>query len=112
MAKQLPSELLLAPGIRISIRGGYDQLVSQRSNGEIHFEIYYKENNNSRPITYELTIAKDEFDRPYVKEERRAARPCRCVRLVRRSYLTMYLKGDYYDADEALRTFIAYIDEH
>lgn len=51
-------------------RGGYDQLISQGSNDPIHFEIYYKENNSSRPITYELTIAKDASDRPYVKEER------------------------------------------
>lgn len=51
-------------------RGGYDQLVSQNSNEPIHFEIYYKENQNSRPITYELTIAKDKYNRPYVKEER------------------------------------------
>lgn len=51
-------------------RGGYDQLVSQGSEDPIHFEIYYKETSNSRPITYELTVAKDENDRPYVKEER------------------------------------------
>lgn len=51
-------------------RGGYDQLVSQGSGGPIHFEIYYRETSNSRPITYELTIAKDKYDRPYVKEER------------------------------------------
>lgn len=51
-------------------RGGYDQLISQGSTDPIHFEIYYKENNSSRPITYELTIAKDVSDRPYVKEER------------------------------------------
>lgn len=51
-------------------RGGYDQLLSQGSKNPIHFEIYYKENNNSRPITYELTIAKGRDDRPYVKEER------------------------------------------
>lgn len=57
-------------------RGGYDQLVSQNSTEPIHFEIYYKETSNSRPITYELTIAKDKFDRPYVKEERlRQRRP-------------------------------------
>ncbi len=57
-------------------RGGYDQLVSQGSLEPIHFEIYYKENQNSRPITYELTIAKDIYDRPYVKEERlRQRRP-------------------------------------
>lgn len=51
-------------------RGGFDHLVSQGSNEPIHFEIYYKENSSSRPITYELTIAKDKFDRPYVKNER------------------------------------------
>ena len=59
-----------------SNRGGYDKLVSQGSNGPIHFEIYYKENSNSRPITYELTIGKDKYDRPYVKDERlRERRP-------------------------------------
>lgn len=51
-------------------RGGYDQLVSQGSGGPIHFEIYYRETSNSRPITYELTISKGKNDRPYVKEER------------------------------------------
>ncbi len=51
-------------------RGGYDQLVSQKSKEPIHFEIYYRETSNSRPITYELTIAKDKNERPYVKEER------------------------------------------
>lgn len=57
-------------------RGGFDHLVSQGSNDPIHFELYYKENSNSRPITYELTIAKDKFDRPYVKDERlRQRRP-------------------------------------
>ena len=57
-------------------RGGYDQLVSQGSGEPIHFEIYYKESNNSRPITYELTIAKDKSGRPYVKDERlRQRRP-------------------------------------
>lgn len=59
-----------------SNRGGFDQLLSQGSDGPIHFEIYYKENSNSRPITYELTIAKDKTGRPYVKEERlRQRRP-------------------------------------
>ena len=57
-------------------RGGYDQLVSQNTNDPIHFEIYYKENANSRPITYELTIGKDKMARPYVMEERlRQRRP-------------------------------------
>lgn len=51
-------------------RGGYSQLVSQGSADPIHFEIYYREANNTRPITYELTIAADKYSRPYVKEER------------------------------------------
>lgn len=60
----------------VNNRGGYDKLVSQGSDEPIHFEIYYKENSNSRPITYELTIAKDKNERPYVKEERlRQRRP-------------------------------------
>lgn len=57
-------------------RGGFDQLISQGNNDRIHFEIYYKENSGSRPITYELIISKDKYDRPYVKEERlRQRRP-------------------------------------
>lgn len=51
-------------------RGGFDQLVSQGSGEQIHFEIYYRESSNTRPITYELTITKDRSGRPYVKEER------------------------------------------
>ena len=57
-------------------RGGYEQLVSRGTEGPIHFELYYKENSNSRPITYELTIDKDKNGRPFVKEERlRQRRP-------------------------------------
>lgn len=53
-----------------SHRGGYDQLVSQGSKDPIHFEIYYRETSSARPITYELTISKDESNRPFVQEER------------------------------------------
>ncbi len=57
-------------------RGGYEQLVSQGTEAPIHFEIYYRETSNSRPITYELTISADKHGRPYVKEERlRQRRP-------------------------------------
>ena len=51
-------------------RGGYSSLVSQGCTDPIHFEIYYRETSNTRPITYELTIGLDKFERPYVKEER------------------------------------------
>jgi hypothetical protein len=34
------------------------------------FEIYYREERNSRPITYEVSFALDNHSRPYVKSER------------------------------------------
>ena len=51
-------------------RGGIRQLLSQGSEGPIHFEIYYKETQNDSPITYELSVSKDRMGRPYVAEER------------------------------------------
>ncbi|MEO8492864.1 AAA family ATPase [Pseudomonas sp.] len=51
-------------------RGGFDKIISQGQVGGIEFEIYYKEDGNSRPITYELVIDIDKMDRPYVKQER------------------------------------------
>ena len=51
-------------------RGGFDSLVSQNSAEPIRFELYYRETSNSRPITYELSIALDKKGRPFVEEER------------------------------------------
>lgn len=51
-------------------RGGFRQLVSQNVDQPIHFEIYYRETSNSKPITYELSIALDKSGRPYVLDER------------------------------------------
>lgn len=51
-------------------RGGFDRIKSQGQNGSIEFEIYYKEDGNARPITYELSIALDSSGRPYVQKER------------------------------------------
>lgn len=51
-------------------RGGFEHLISQGTKEPIHFEIYYRENNNSYPITYELAIDADRSGRPYVREER------------------------------------------
>jgi predicted ATPase len=51
-------------------RGGFDRIFSQGSNGPIEFQIYYKQEGNARPITYELAIDADEIGRPYVKQER------------------------------------------
>lgn len=51
-------------------RGGFEKILSQGQQGSIEFEIYYKEDGNARPITYELAIDIDSFQRPYVKKER------------------------------------------
>ena len=51
-------------------RGGFDRIRSQGRNEPIEFHIYYKEDGNARPITYELAIDADSTGRPYVKLER------------------------------------------
>jgi predicted ATPase len=51
-------------------RGGFNRLCSQGTKGPIEFELYYKQDGNSRPITYELAISLDKNDRPYVSKER------------------------------------------
>ncbi len=51
-------------------RGGFERVKSQRTEGPIKFEVYYKEDGNARPITYELSIDQDAKGRPYVSKER------------------------------------------
>jgi predicted ATPase len=51
-------------------RGGFERLRSQDVNDPIEFEVYYKEDGKTRPITYELTIDTDSSGRPYVVYER------------------------------------------
>jgi predicted ATPase len=51
-------------------RGGFDRIRSQGRNDPIEFQIYYKQDGNARPITYELAIDADRTGRPYVKSER------------------------------------------
>lgn len=51
-------------------RGGFERIRSQGQKGSVEFQIYYKEDSNARPMTYELTIDLDHYDRPYVKKER------------------------------------------
>ncbi len=51
-------------------RGGFGKILSQGRMGPIEFEIYYKEDGNARPITYELAIDLDDTGRPYVLKER------------------------------------------
>ncbi len=51
-------------------RGGFERIRSQGQEGSIEFDIYYKQDHNARPITYELAIDIDSSGRPYVKRER------------------------------------------
>ena len=51
-------------------RGGFNKIRTQGENGPLEFEIYYKEDGNARPITYELVIDVDKTGRPFVMKER------------------------------------------
>jgi predicted ATPase len=51
-------------------RGGFEKIQTQGQNKPIEFEVYYKEDGNARPITYELAIDLDRSGRPYVLRER------------------------------------------
>lgn len=52
-------------------RGGFKRIRSRGVNGPIEFEVYYREDGNNRPITYELSIDINEHDdRPFVALER------------------------------------------
>ena len=50
-------------------RGGFQRLRSQGQDQPIRFEIYYRQQRNSRPITYELSID-ERRGRPFVSSER------------------------------------------
>lgn len=51
-------------------RGGFERMRSQGSEAPIEFQIYYRQDSKSRPITYELAIDTDHTGRPYVTQER------------------------------------------
>jgi len=51
-------------------RNGFTRIVSQGIDEPIMLDIYYREEFNARPITYEVAIALDMNGRPYVKSER------------------------------------------
>ena len=51
-------------------RGGFSRLLAQGQTGPIEFKVYYKEDGDARPITYELAIDLDDTGRPYVLRER------------------------------------------
>ena len=51
-------------------RGGFERIRSQGAEAPIAFEVYYREDTRSRPITYEFAIDTDDSGRPYVLRER------------------------------------------
>jgi len=51
-------------------RNGFERIISQGINDPLMFEIYYRQEHNARPITYEVSFTLDAKNRPYVKSER------------------------------------------
>lgn len=85
-------------------RGGFQQLVSQGSDQTIRFELYYRETNNSRPITYELAIALDQNQRPYVVDERLRQRAAGQKRGWPKSFLNLHAGVGYaFEGKEGLQ---------
>ena len=50
-------------------RGGFEKIRTQGQTGPIGFAVYYREHEDTRPMTYEVAIEVDEFGRPYVLRE-------------------------------------------
>jgi predicted ATPase len=50
-------------------RGGFERLRSRGVQEPIRFEVFYREAQNQRPITYELAIDLDQSGRPFVASE-------------------------------------------
>jgi predicted ATPase len=51
-------------------RGGFNRIRTQGQTEPIEFEVYYREDQGSRPITYELAIDIDSSGRPFALRER------------------------------------------
>jgi predicted ATPase len=51
-------------------RGGIKKIRSMGSYEPIEIEIYYRQDGNARPLTYQLAIDIDKDERPFVKSER------------------------------------------
>ncbi|MEI6334735.1 MAG: AAA family ATPase [Methylococcaceae bacterium] len=50
-------------------RGGFEKIRSQGQMGAMSFEIFYREDENARPITYSISINTDVSGRPFVVGE-------------------------------------------
>ncbi|MCX5688343.1 MAG: AAA family ATPase [Planctomycetota bacterium] len=52
------------------MRGGFDRLRTKGAREAIKFELYYRESDEDRPISYSLWVNADRAGRPYVEKER------------------------------------------
>ena len=50
-------------------RGGFERMRTQGQTGPIEFEVSYRQQRNTRPITYQIAIELDTSGRPYVSRE-------------------------------------------
>ncbi|MGK5094676.1 AAA family ATPase [Deltaproteobacteria bacterium TL4] len=101
-------------------RGGYDKLVSLGIDQPIAITIYYRESKNDRPITYEVSIGKEEkTGLPIVLSERLRQRAKSSGGSGRpRSFLhlengkgTVYVGDDALEGDEASKRIVEF-DPH
>lgn len=101
-------------------RGGYDKLVSLGVDQPIMITIYYRESKNDRPITYEVSIGKEEkTGLPIVLSERLRQRAKSSGGSGRpRSFLhldkgkgTVYIGDDALEGDEASKRNVEF-DSH
>jgi predicted ATPase len=51
-------------------RGGIKKIRTMGCNEPVEIEVYYRQDGNARPLTYQLAIDVDKNERPYVKSER------------------------------------------
>lgn len=101
-------------------RGGYDKLVSLGVDQPITITIYYRESKNDRPITYEVSIGKEEkLGLPIVLNERLrqrakssggSGRPRSFLHL-ERGKGTVYIGDDALEGDEASKRNVEF-DPH
>ena len=50
-------------------RNGFERIITQGVKEPLMFEVYYREEQNDFPLTYQVSIALDKHARPYVKNE-------------------------------------------
>ncbi len=101
-------------------RGGFERIRTKGQSEAIDFEVYYKEDGNSRPITYELSIDVGNSGRPYVAKERLRQRrkgqksgwPFSFLVLEKGRGVAWKGEHDGVDVDESKTNIIDYIERY